>query len=351
MLTDITTKPSYRQDSFSTLDQRPKPRPKQAESQAQQQAQNDPAEANDFSCWQYVVVAPAHVTPPANYPTDEIWAASPHQIRAVSDDAIAQWDAAKRWNTEIAHDLGRFDLALANKIRLCQQWIKYRWTTAGHPTVFDVRRCNKRNLCPVCILARSKSLRTRIDLFARDLLGAEGGDLFVTLLGRGNWSQFSAALNTLRNHRSFKRQVSGACFGRHITESLSIHAHSYLETDFQPDQIDSLWRISAKAAGITHARTHSEPVRNRAASIAYILRPMNISGIAPDTLLEMFAEIRGKRSYSMTGTFREYWTTAKAEADAQRPNFKAVSRPLGYQWDDQRRSYRKTRSVLEHSPY
>lgn len=291
---------------------------------------------------------PEYQAAPSGYPSAEVWPDTPI-FRAVPEDTIEQWSVAKRWANEVAHDVRRFDAVLSHKIAMCQTWLRFKWTTDDKPTVFATRRCGKR-ICPICLLARSRSLRRRVDLFALELVGGEHGDLFATFSGRGDWEQYTEALQHLRQRRAWRKHISGAAFGRHISPSGAIHLHAYLEGQASPELLADWWRSAARSVGITHTRAHVEAVRNPPAAISYLLRPVQISGVSPEVLAEMPRQLSKKQTYAFTGTFREYWQEASKQAKSEKPPFKTNSDPLAYQWDIAGRTYYKTRFVLEDGP-
>ena len=289
---------------------------------------------------------PEYQAAPSGYPSEEVWPNTP-LYRAVSEDTLGIWAAAKRWANEIAHDVQRFDPILSLKIGQCQTWLRFRWTTDGKPAVWNTHRCGKR-ICSICLLARSKSLRRRVDLFALELVGGEHGDLFATFSGRGDWEQYTEALQTLRQRKPWRKRISGAAFGRHISPSAGrIHLHAYIEGSASPDLLAQWWESAARSAGITHARAHVEAVCNPPAAISYLLRPVQISGVRSDLLAEMHQQLFKKQTYGFTGTFAEYWSEAKKQADLERPPFKDNSSPLSYLWDTAGRTYHKTRFLIE----
>ena len=181
-----------------------------------------------------------------------------------------------------------------------------------------------------------------------ELVGGAHGDLFATFSGRGDWEQYTEALQSLRQRRGWRKLISGAAFGRHISPLGAIHVHVYIEGAASPKLLEDWWRSAARSAAITHVQPpHIKVVRNPPAAISYLLRPVQISGVRPDVLAEMQRQLHKKQTYSFTGSFAEYWAEARQQAERERPDFKANSTPLTYLWDDYARSYHKACFVLE----
>ena len=265
--------------------------------------------------------------------------------RAVSDYTLDGWARAKSLGRQLAADLAPQAPELAEQLYCCQDWMTFRWTEDGHPSIWKTSRCRKHRICPVCRLARQRRLAPAIDLFSRELVGDE---IFFSLMGRGTLSQHVAAWKHCRDSQAYRQHVAGAFVGRHVRTPPLVHQHGILEHDgdFPPERLDALWRRSALKAGISHAYVDVGDVRSPAASITYSMRPFSLFGVDPSELLAMdsvFALGRqGRRSYTFSGEFAGYWLEALAEAERTRLGWKDSSSALAYEWEDPRAGYRKS---------
>ena len=277
-------------------------------------------------------------------------ARSPH--RAVSDATLSTWNRAKSLSCRLAQDLEPYNPAISQQLHHCQDWLTFRWTMDGEPSVWKTSRCRHR-LCPVCRLADERKRSFTVDIFAREMVGNE---LFLTLMGRGSYQQHIDAWRLVRDRSYYRTHVLGALCARHLLPKptarvplrtrnlrggpeitgINCHSHAVLQPVDVLDVgvFDRQWQDAAAAVGMTHARIHCSEVRNPAAAVVYILRPFPLTGVDPSDLLAMAAIVHNSRTYTFSGEFAGFWSAAAQEAKRTKPEWKDNSVPLCYEWDD-----------------
>ena len=264
--------------------------------------------------------------------------------RAVSDYTLDGWARAKSLGRQLAADLAPQAPELAEQLYCCQDWMTFRWTEDGHPSIWKTWRCRKHRNLSGLPSGSQRRLAPAIDIFSRELVGDE---IFFSLMGRGTLAQHVAAWKHCRDTWPTASTWPGrSSADTSALRRLSTNTASSSTTATSPGVAGFAVAPLGLAVGISHAYVHVGDVRSPAASITYAMRPFDLFGVDPSELLAMdsvFAQGRsGRPSYNFCGEFAGYWVAALAEAERTRPGWKDSSSALPYEWDDPGAGYRKS---------